>query len=30
MAKSDVKFRDEANEALKKIFYRGATQVGKY
>ena len=30
MAKSDVKFRDEANEALKTIFYRGAKQVGQY
>ena len=30
MAKGDVKFRDEANEALKTIFYRGAKQVGQY
>jgi ectoine hydroxylase-related dioxygenase (phytanoyl-CoA dioxygenase family) len=30
MAESDVKFRDEANEALKTIFYRGATQIGQY
>jgi hypothetical protein len=30
MAKSDVKFREEANEALKTIFYRGAKQVGQY
>ena len=30
MAKSDVKFRDEANEALKTIFYRGAKKIGKY
>ena len=30
MAKSDVKVRDQANEALKTIFYRGATQVGQY
>lgn len=30
MTKRDVQFRDEANNALKKIFYHGAKRVGKY
>jgi len=30
MAKRDIEFRDEANEALKAIFYLGAKQIGKY
>ncbi len=30
LAEHDVVFRDEANESLKKIFYHGAKQIGRY
>jgi len=30
MAPRDVAFRDQANDALKEIFYHGAERVGKY
>jgi len=30
MQDHDVRFRDQANDALKDIFYKGAKKIGKY
>ena len=30
MQQHDVDFRDNANEALKQIFYKGAKKIGQY